>query len=514
MNKTYTMKLDRAKNTKKNLVFGFFNKFVAIVFPFITRTVIRYTIGVEYLGLSSLFTSILTVLSLAEMGFQSAIVYSMYKPIAMEDYKTINALLALYRRVYRWIGLVVLCVGLFILPFIPKLINGSYPDAVNIYILYIIYLSNTVVSYFLFVYLSSLIAAYQREDIISRNNLLFTVLLNTCQIVIIIFSKNYYLFALLIPVVTVFNNFRIASVAKRMFPFVRCEGELPSEDKKDIRKRVYGLVISKLCITSRNSFDSIFISAFLGLAATAAYNNYYYILSAVTAVLSIVSTSIAAGVGNSVVLETKQKNYEDMEQMNFLYMWISGWATTCLLCLYQPFMKIWMGEDLLLPMHVVILICAYFYVLKMGDIRSVYVQVNGLWWENRYRSVAESFANLFLNYVFVKVWGLTGIVLATLLSLFFINFCYGSKIVFRYYFTEQKAKYYYLQHFLYLGITIVVAAITWRICVLFTYGIVLTIVVRLLICILVPNILYMVLYSKYPVGQRSITWFFRLLKNR
>ena len=135
------------KKAKRNMIAGTINKFVVMLCPFITRTIVQRVIGAQYLGLDSLFSSILTVLSLSEMGISSAIVYCMYKPVAEGDTKAVNAILNFYRKVYRIIGIVVLFLGLCIIPFLPRLITGSVPEGINITLLYLIYLFNTVISY-------------------------------------------------------------------------------------------------------------------------------------------------------------------------------------------------------------------------------------------------------------------------------------------------------------------------------------------------------------------------------
>ena len=132
------MKIEKTKNASRNIVFGILMKIYQILLPFAIRTIIMYTIGVEYLGLNSLFTSILQVLNLAELGVGSAMIFSMYKPIAEDDSITICALMALYRLYYRIIGGVILVAGLVLTPFIPKLISGSVPPDMNIYILYLL----------------------------------------------------------------------------------------------------------------------------------------------------------------------------------------------------------------------------------------------------------------------------------------------------------------------------------------------------------------------------------------
>ena len=425
--------MSRVKNATRNIFYGLINKLVELVFPFIIRSIIIYTLGTQYLGLGSLFTSILQVLNLAELGFSNAVIYNMYKPIANNDKKTICALINAYKKIYRIIGITILVIGISIVPFLGYIIKGDTPANINIYALYLIYLLNTALTYFLFAYKSALINAHQRNDIISNVRTITNSLQFITQIIILLLLKNYYLFIIVQCLFTIVNNVIIAIIAKKKYPDYICEGNLTKAQKRNIKKKVTGLMIQKICGTTRNSFDSIFISAMLGLTMVAIYSNYYTIMATVISIMGIITTSITASIGNSVATETEEKNYKDMHKLNFIYMWISGWLTTCLACLYQPLVKIWVGEELMLPYLAVILFCAYFYTLKMGDIRSVYSEACGLWYENRYRAIAESIANIILNIILGYLFGIYGIIAGTLISLFVINFIYGSNIIFKYY---------------------------------------------------------------------------------
>ena len=164
------MRIERTKNATRNIVFGVILRIYQIVVPFIMRTAMIYYLGVQYLGLNSLFASVLSVLTLAELGVGSAMVFSMYKPIAEDDTKTICALMQLYKVYYRIIGLIIAIIGLVITPFIPHLIHSDLPEGLNIYVLYMLHLASTVLSYWLFAYKNCLLRAHQRNDI--TNNIL------------------------------------------------------------------------------------------------------------------------------------------------------------------------------------------------------------------------------------------------------------------------------------------------------------------------------------------------------
>ncbi len=500
------MKLERTKNTKRNIIAGLVNKFVTLVFPFVVRTIIIRKLGSEYLGLNSLFSSILQVLNLSELGFASAVVYSMYKPIAEDDKEAVCALLNFYKKVYRIIGLAILISGLIVMPFLPHIISGSIPEGLNIYILYSFYLINTVSSYLFLAYKVSLLNAHQRQDVTSNTLTLTQGLMHIFQIIIILTTKNYYLYLVLLPIFTLLYNIINAVKVNQLYPEYVCRGKIHKRELDVIKKQVPGLMIDKLCVTSRNSFDSIFVSAFLGLKAAAIYGNYYYILNAVQVILQVMSNSILAGVGNSIVLESVDNNYKTMNRLNFIFMWLSGWCSICLICLYQPFMKIWVGAKYQFDFLTVLLLCAYFYALEMGVIRGVYFNAAGLWWQNKHITICEVIANIVLNYVLGKYWGVHGIISATLITLFVINFLWGSNIVFKYYFKNGGVIKYYISHLKYAVVTLGVGIITYNICVLVKLSDWITIIFRGAVCVAAPVILYLLIYYHTSDYQDTIPW--------
>lgn len=437
------VKLSRTKNAVRNIYSGIFNKVVMLFFPFLLRTLLIKKIGIEYAGLNSLFSSILQVLNLTELGFASASVYSMYKPIAENDGEMICALLGFYRKVYTAIGTVMMTIGLVLMPFLPKLIKGSAPSDINIYLLYFIFLLNTSLSYLVFGYKNSLLNAYQRRDVIANILTATHGLMYVAQIIILLLLKSYYLYIIMLPVFTVINNVLVSVAANRMYPMYFCTGGLPASVKKDIGKKVSGLMINKLCQISRNSLDNIFISSFLGLVMTTIYSNYMLIFTSLTGIFGIIINSLQAGIGNSIQTETKQKNYSDMKKMTLLYQLLTGWCAACMLCIYQPFMELWIGKEFMLSFFSVSLICFYFYILKMGDINSLYFNGSGLWWNGRYRSIVESLLNLFGNFILVIFWGVDGIILASIISVS-MGHIWGGQFVFRLYYREIKFRQYFL----------------------------------------------------------------------
>ena len=492
----FFMRLDRAKNTKRNVIIGGIDKVSGVLLPFIVRTMILHVIGAEYLGLTALYYSIVQMLNLVEMGFGQAIVYTMYKPIAENDTPAIKALLKFYSKVYTISGIIVTVIGVGIMPFLPSMIEGEPPSDINIYYLYLIYLINTLLGFFIYPQYKALLLAHQRDDVSGSIHIFTQLAMYILQAGVVILTKNYYLYAAMMPLTTLIYNVLNGIRVKKKYPQYRPEGNLDPAVYGGIKKQVAGLMIRKLAMLSRNAFDSAFVSAYIGLTMTTIYGNYYYIVDSVAVILAVVKTSMAGGVGNSIALDSKEKNRKDMQNIDFLYMWLSGWFTATMLVLYQPFMDIWVGEELMLPFGCAILFSIYFYILKMSDIRTLYAESSGIWWESRYISVAEALSNILLNWIFIQLWGVYGIIIATIISYFIFNFVGGAVVLFKYFFTEGGIKEYFKSHLIYALISAVVVTVTYLISELVTFGGIPGFIIKGVICVILPNIMFLLVYFK------------------
>lgn len=433
--------MNKTKNASRNILFGVILKIYQIILPFALRTIIVRELGTEYLGLNSLFTSVLQVLNLAELGVGSAMVFSMYKPIAENNKDKICALMRLYKLYYRIIGLAILIVGLIITPFVPKLISGTVPESMNIYILYIMNLSATVLSYWLFAYKNSILQAHQRTDVSSKVTIVTDTFKYASQILFIYLTHNYYYFVLFLLVSQVLNNIITAIISNKLYPDYKPNGELEKKEVKQIQKRIKDLFTSKLGGVIVNSTDTIVISSFLGLTTLAVYQNYFYILNAVMSFIAIIFNSITAGVGNSMITKSKEDNYKDFKVFTFLICGVCGFCISCFTSLFQPFMKLWMGSGRMLPFSIVVCLNIYFWIYELIMMTSVYKDAAGIWHSDRFRPLTSGIVNLILNIILVQFIGLYGIVLSTIISTLFISLPWIISNVFKFIFNQKPQKY-------------------------------------------------------------------------
>lgn len=383
---------------------------VNTVLPFVLRTVMIYKLGVQYLGLSSLFASILQVLSLSELGFGYACVYAMYKPIAEDDYRTVGSILQYLKKIYSIVGAGLLTVGLLITPFLKQIVHGDIPNDINIYVLYFIYLANSALSYFFFAYKSSLLSALQCNAIINKVGLLTNTMLRVAQCAVLLIVPNYYIYVLLIPCLTLLNNIIKARIVDSRYPQYLEGGTISNNICCDIKNRIASLIGIKISTVLINAADTLVISAFLGLTETALYNNYFFVMSSIQSIVYEIHSSMLGGVGNSLVVESKENAAKKFEMLHFINAWLVIVCTSCFCCLYQPFMQVWVGSDLMLPFGMVLLFCSYFFVTTIQRIVIVYKDAAGVWKEDMLRCYASCIINILLNVVSVRYIGLYGVI--------------------------------------------------------------------------------------------------------
>lgn len=504
----------RTKNAGRNILFGLMLKVYQIAAPFLTRTLMIHYMSVEYTGLSGLFVSILQVLNLAELGVGSAMTYGMYKPIADKNTKKVQILMNAYRKYYRIIGILVATVGLILTPFIPYLIKDNPVPELNIYALYLINLAATVMSYWMFAYKNSILQASQRNDIISKINIASSTVLYGIQIVSIVVFKNYYIYTIAILVSQIITNIIVAIVANKTYPDCKPQGNLSKAEKNEINARIKDLFTAKLGGTIVNSADTIVISIFLGLTALTIYQNYFYIITALNGILSIIYNACLAGIGNSIITESKEKNYRDLQKFTFIIMAIVGFCAACLLCVYQPFIELWVGRDLMLEMLAVICFSLYFFIYQFNQLLCTYKDAAGIWHEDKYRPLITALANLVLNLATVKFIGIYGVILSTVLTYLLIGSPWLVKNLFSTVFKGQKMSPYIVNIARYFITTVLGATVAYFVCAKISFGLIPTIIIRGLIVVATISVFYMVSYRKLDSFKDSKKLIVKIIKRK
>jgi len=400
-------------------------------------------------------------------------------------------------------------VGTLLTPFIPYLIKGEAPAGTNVYILFYIYLLNSVISYFFAGYKQSLLTAHQRTDITSKITLFVNIFIQAGQIAALVMTRNFYVYAFVPILGTILTNTLNLIVTNKRYPELKCRGDLEREDRDAIKKRLGGLVGTKLNSIVVHSADMLVVSAFLGLTHTAVYGNYYYIMNAVNAFVVLFFSSLTAGVGNSIITETMERNYALFKKISFINAWISGWCAVCLMCLFHPFMIRWAGEELTYPFGVELLLVIYFFVFTIQRTMLVFKDAAGIWYEDRYRPYVCMILNVVLNLVLVNIVGIYGVV-GSSVAAFAISVPWVSYTLFHTLFKRGS-----LSNLLSIGyyglVTTVAATATYLITRGMRQGTV-GIAMRFLICLIVPNLIFLAFYGFKPEFAQVMDMIFKRLR--
>lgn len=441
----------RLENVIKNSALGVIAQGTNVLLSLIVRTVFIRCLSAEYLGINGLFTNILTMLSLAEMGVGSAIVYSMYKPVAESDEVQIAKLMNLYRLAYAVIGCVVAFVGIGLIPFLDVLIRGSVLVD-NLTLIYLLFLSNTVFSYF-FAYKRSIFSADQHERILHAFRILFHFLRAIVQIVILIVFRNFVLYLIVQIVCTGLENVSISVYADKKYPFlVKYRNKrMTKAERKPIFDNIKALFIYKIGSTVLDGTDNIIISAFDGVISVGLLSNYTLITGSLQSLMSQVVNSVIGSVGNFVAKEKKEKYEGLLNRLTFLYFVIYGMMFIGLYAVMNPFISVWAGPEYVLNDFTVFVHGLNVYIFGMMNSVWTFRSTMGLFVHGRWRPLISAVINVVVSIWWAKYFGLIGVLLGTTFTRVVTNVWYDPFIV--YHFGLEKNPYrYYLRWFGYLAV--------------------------------------------------------------
>ncbi len=507
------MQINRTTNTIKNTATGLIFKILNLLMPFVIRTLIINKLGMEYAGLSSLFTSVLQLLSLSELGFASVVAFEMYKPIAENDRDKICTLITFMRKVYYVIGSALLVVGLAITPALPYFIKGEHPADVNLYVLYFIYLFNTVISYFCFAYKGVLLSAHQRNDVENNVMTLCNMIMYVCQIVALCVFPNYYVYIIFLPLSTLMINLLRARIVNKMFPAYREKREIAAEDKKKIFRNIGAMVGHSMSGVLVVALINVIISANLGLNALAIYNNYYYIASALMGIVRIFYISLMGGIGNSMVVESRDKNYRIFRVLNFINVWLVGWMSVCLLCLFQPFMGIWVGSENMLPDLSAFLFVLLVYFWKFKDMVYTFKDAAGMWRADFWKPYVVTAVTFIAAMILIKLLGIDGVIIAMLLGVFVVSMPWETHVLFKDYFAKSP-KRFYLSMLVYTLAIFTVGVLTYYVCSFLPKSGYVGLLLKFAVCLVLPNLIFVALSFRTEEFKSVCDKLKSMLKNR
>ncbi len=480
----------------KNSVFATCSMIIKIMIGFIAQKLFVLILNTEYLGANGLFSNIIMLLSLAELGIGQAIVFNMYKPIANNDKETIKSLMQLYKKAYNIIALLVLGIGCCIIPFLGYFIGETTLD-LNFTLVYILFLLQCVASYVL-TYKRSILYAYQENYIISVMDTLYILVSNIAQIGILFATKNYYLYLAIKIICVLIENLVINYIANKRFTFIKEKNvqRLDKEIEKDIFDRIKATFLHKIGTVVVNGTDNIIISKYLGLITVGLYSNYYLIIFYVGEIIRQMIVSLVPSVGNLLVENDKEKSNDVYKKIEFFDFWLATFSATSILVIVQSFMRLWMGESYLLSLLVVIILVINHYLRMMRQTNDVFLNAAGICIETKYVPIVESILNIVFSILLLKPFGLAGVFMGTIISSMAL-WCYTyPKFVYK---NLLGGKYsnYIKENLIYFLLFVIIAAVTYGISMTFAISnLWLDIIARVALCLVVPNLILFLIYRK------------------
>lgn len=435
------MRESRTYNTVRNIFYGSCSQAFSLILNFIGRTIFIKTLGAEYLGINGLFSDVLMMLSMADLGFNTAMVYSFYKPLTEENYDRLAALTHFYKQVYNFIAFFVAVLGVLLIPFLQYIVNldSAIP---NLKIYYLCFLANTVISY-LFVYRTSIITADQKGYIISKYQMWVNIFRTLIQISVLVVFKNYFLYLLIQVCATFFVNFIVSRKANKLYPKIKSTNvKLTIKEKKDIFENLKSIFIYKVSGILINGTDNTIISILVGTIWVGYYSNYNIVINALNFFINTIFSSATASVGNAIVTENSAKKYEMFQSIQIISLILSTFTTVCLSLLLSDLIYVWLGSEYVLDNLILISIILNFYLQCVLQPIWSFREATGLYRQTKYIMIITAIVNILLSIVLGKFMGMGGVFFASAISRLTTYFWYEPKLLFSQYFGERVSEYF------------------------------------------------------------------------
>lgn len=488
----------RTYNSIKNMIYSIISNALTIIIGFLVQKVFLSILGTEYLGLNSLYTNIVSMLAIADLGIGSAIIYNLYEPVAKNKKEKIKSLMRFYRNTYRIISLIIFVIGLILIPFLETIVGKTTIPNFELIILFILFLLDTVSSYLLS-YKRSLLYADQKIYITSIVHLGYLVIMNSLLIGCLLLTKNYYLYLIIKIICRILENVVICIIADKKYPYLKEKEvkKLSKETINDIILKVKGLIFHKIGSFFVLGTDNIIISMFLGVTIVGLYNNYYLVIYALTTLICQGFTSFTASVGNLLALESKDRIFQVFKRIRFLNYLVASYTAVSILVVMESFISCWYGAEYLLDTSVLIVLVINYYLTVMRYNISIFKEAAGIFHEDRYVPIVESIVNIVASLILLKFFGLAGVFLGTIISNLILHFYSYPKYVYKELFKDNY-KNYFKSIFTYFILFIFIASFTFIVCSIIKVDSPLVqMIINIGISLIIPNLInYIFLHRK------------------
>lgn len=490
--------ISRKQNSSKSALSALLRCIIKIVLQFLLRSVFILYLSVEYLGINSAIAGVLNLLSVTELGIGSVITFHLYKPVAQNDIAKTNSILRLYKKIYLIIGFVILAIGLCIVPFLNHLVADIQNIDINIYYVYILALLGTVSTYFC-AYRDVLFIAYQQQYKANLLNTILSVITIAIQAIIILVFKNYYVFLYAQTFSAIFINVITYFYSKKVYPQVSIKDAeiLDKDTKKEVFKNVKGMFYHKLSYSVLQGTDSIIISTFIGATILGLYSNYSLFTVNLSSAFCLMITAFTGSIGNLIAENNSEKSYSVYKILKMAFFWLSGFFAISLFILLGPAINLWanIGNwdtsiNWTFDTFTTLIICINFFLYTSRCITGVFRETIGNFHKDRFKGIAEAIINVVASLLLVKPLGIAGVLLGTIISCVLTSLWVDPYMIYKYHFKKPLWK-----HFVDIGIYFLITALagfaTFMLCSLISGSGIAVLLIKFLICLLVPNLIYL-----------------------
>ncbi len=479
-----------------NTAAGFVTRIANLIARFVLQTILIYVLGIQYVGVSGTFTSVLTVLSLADLGIGSAISYELYKPLAEKNEKKIAALMNFYKMAYRIVAIVVLVIGVTIIPFLHLFIKDVPDIKENIALIYMMFVIKTFVTYLL-VYKSTLLVAKQENYIVSKIQAIMTLVRSVAECVALLLTGQYITYLIIEIVANVIQNVWISNIADKRNPELKKNKKeyLNKAEQKKLLFDIKGLAMYKAAFALGRGVDNIIIGAFVNTSAVGLVSNYTLIRTQVEQFLKQLNNEIVPSVGNLSVTESEDKQHDIFSKLLFLNFWLSAFCSVSYFVIIQPFIILWLGVDYLLSLTIVAAMTMDFYIVCISETVASFRTATGVFVKGQYRPLITVTINIVLSVILARYLGIFGVLIATVIARLLTQW-YDPYLLFKIVFKKSPKKFYY-KYYTYLLFAIICAIISYGVAnILVLDNVLVQIIVRCIICVIIPNLMIILIYRK------------------
>ena len=461
-NKNQNVQSTRTENFVKNSFIGIVVQLFALVLSFASRTIFIKLLSNDYLSINGLFSNILNMLSFVELGFGTALIYMLYKPVANNDVKKTQSIIKFYKKTYSIIGITMFLLGIMVIPFMKYIIKDPPNINENLNFIYILYLISTCSGYF-FAHKSAIINANQKNYIISIYNQLGKLIQTAAQIVFLLITKNYIIYLIIQIVMSLFSNILISIKANKMYPYLTEKNipDITKEEKKEVKNKVKSLVLYRIGPAILNGSDNLILSSCVGLASVGIYSNYYLITNYLYLFLNQITSSLETSIGNLNAGEDSVQKERVFYKILYLCFFIYGIISVLLMASINDFINIWLGKEYLFNDFIVFTIVLYIYVNGIHFPCYSYRTTAALFDKSKVMPILEVVLNIVISIDLAKYLGVAGVFLGTSLAKLLTFTWSDPKILYKYLFKNDNILKYFKKYIYYMFVTFITGISVW-----------------------------------------------------